>query len=298
MPRKAKLPSPVDHELPDFLRAPASRSQPTGYPPERPPERADDEDEAAGDPVVDDPTVPPDSELSGRTSLIPPDELRIGDLQASTPRPEEPLESYPTLTHILPTNDPDIDEMPVYAPGQPQLNRVLAEEDTWSPDVSGSHQEGGFGDLPARGVTPDSVETSSLPAEDPNEVSQRGRAELAEALRAEALVVRYVARVEIREAWQFNANLAAAPSWVDRNWLAWDDGAAVRVVRPDGSLIGVARVGDWIVRQNTSVDGPDGDAIKVMDQMAVIPGPEFARLYRIERAEPVARGRGRGREPA
>lgn len=100
-------------------------------------------------------------------------------------------------------------------------------------------------------------------------------------------IVRYAARIEILQAYQFDARLHDAPEWIDRNWLAWADrdgnheaGPALDVL--DGTRsVGTARKGDWVVRQTTTMDdknSPTGLST-IHDHLAVISEHEFSRLY-------------------
>ena len=101
-------------------------------------------------------------------------------------------------------------------------------------------------------------------------------------------IVRYAARIEILQAYQFDGRLYDAPDWVDKNWLSWveadnfgrEAGPSLDVM--DGRRsVGTARKGDWVVRQTTTMDdkhSPTG-LTTVHDHLAVIPRDEFTRLY-------------------
>lgn len=97
-------------------------------------------------------------------------------------------------------------------------------------------------------------------------------------------VVRYMARIEILEAYQFMGNLGKAPTWVDKNWLgSADEGPTLNVTDVKDRFLGTAKRGDWIVRQNTLIDdatSPGGTSV-LPDHVAVIPASEFNRLYKL-----------------
>lgn len=69
--------------------------------------------------------------------------------------------------------------------------------------------------------------------------------------------VRYEGRIRIMEAFQYMGSVAAAPAWIDRNWISFADhddlrgipaGPALRVPLLSGNTA-VARIGDYIVQQ-------------------------------------------------
>lgn len=77
-----------------------------------------------------------------------------------------------------------------------------------------------------------------------------------------ANTTRYESRIRIAEAWQYNGQLATAPGWVDRSWAAWGDadslrgleqGPALRVPTVGQVAEKVARVGDYVVRQEVTI---------------------------------------------
>lgn len=77
-----------------------------------------------------------------------------------------------------------------------------------------------------------------------------------------ANTTRYESRIRIAEAWQYNGQLASAPGWVDRSWAAWGDadslrgleqGPALRVPTVGQVTEKVARVGDYVVRQEVTI---------------------------------------------
>ena len=85
--------------------------------------------------------------------------------------------------------------------------------------------------------------------------------------------VRYESRITILEAYRYPGNLATAPDWVDRNWIAYGDydplrgiepGPALRVPASSG-IVTLARPGDYVVKQRVKLfdDIPDDVRIEV-----------------------------------
>lgn len=95
--------------------------------------------------------------------------------------------------------------------------------------------------------------------------------------------LRYEPRVSIVSAYRFQGQVHLAPTWVDRNWIGYDDGPVLRVCTPDGVDIGCAKVGDWIVSQDVKVDKPGGGFEVEHQKTVVISQSEFSRLYRVTR---------------
>jgi len=91
--------------------------------------------------------------------------------------------------------------------------------------------------------------------------------------------VRYMHRIHVVDAYQFDGRVAAAPDWVDRGWLAYNDGVALLVpVAPMGTSAW-CNIGDFVVRQNVLVDTADGVGW-LNGETAVVTRAEFDRLYR------------------
>lgn len=70
--------------------------------------------------------------------------------------------------------------------------------------------------------------------------------------------IRYEARIQILDAYQYPGGLTGAPDWVDRNWVGYADpdelrqipaGPCLRVPLPVG-LIAICRIGDYVCRQS------------------------------------------------
>lgn len=93
--------------------------------------------------------------------------------------------------------------------------------------------------------------------------------------------VQYEPRVSIVTAYRFNGQVAKAPDYIDRNWISYNDGPTLTVM--DGDVeIGLCKVGDWICRQDVTIDDasePEGKRV-VKGKLAVISSDEFDRLYR------------------
>lgn len=74
--------------------------------------------------------------------------------------------------------------------------------------------------------------------------------------------VRYEARIQILEAYQYPGNLKGAPDWVDRNWAAYasdydplrgiEPGPALRVPTRSGENV-LCRPGDYVVTQSVTL---------------------------------------------
>lgn len=75
--------------------------------------------------------------------------------------------------------------------------------------------------------------------------------------RSQASGIRYEGRIRILDAFQYTGNLASAPEWVDRNWIAYGDHDPLRSIEP-GPMLRVplpsghfahCRVGDYVAIQ-------------------------------------------------
>jgi len=66
---------------------------------------------------------------------------------------------------------------------------------------------------------------------------------------ASSEATRYRSRVTIGAAWQYDGRLHSAPLWIDRNWLAYDEGPALSI--PD---VGLVRKDQWLVMQDVLND--------------------------------------------
>lgn len=178
-----------------------------------------------------------------------------------------------------PPPDEEVEEMPAYkpTPTTPTTLQLAPEEaqDALEPELP-------------------------LPAP---EMHQRLQAASAAALSAlpdptgQDQIVKWAARIEVLQAYQFRGALHSAPAWIDRNWLSWDGGGgigeagddvrrepgpALNVTRKDGSHVGMCLHGDYVCRQNTTVDDPEvpGGLRMLPDHLAVVPKAEFERLFR------------------
>lgn len=178
---------------------------------------------------------------------------------------------------VSPTDDPDVGEMAPFMP----VAGVQAQETLLQ--LAPEAQDGNEPELPL----------------DAPEMHERLQAATETALKAlpdpsgKDEIVKWAARIEVLQAYKFDGVLHSAPKWIDRNWLAWDEGSftegaqrdagpALNVSRADGSHVGMVRKGDYVCRQNTTVDDPNapGGLRMLPDHLAVIPAAEFERLFR------------------
>ena len=90
--------------------------------------------------------------------------------------------------------------------------------------------------------------------------------------------VKYVQRVTVAEAYQFNGRVQSAPLWVDRNWLSFDEAAkdetGVGIVL-DLPGVGICRIGDYIVQQKVLMD----DTGYTIDRVAVYSKDDFEKMF-------------------
>ncbi len=89
---------------------------------------------------------------------------------------------------------------------------------------------------------------------------------------------KYIHRITIADAYQFDGRVQTAPPWIDRNWLSFDDKAmdetGVGIVL-DVPLIGICRRGDYVVQQSVIMD-ETGYAV---DRLAVYAKDDFERIF-------------------
>jgi hypothetical protein len=89
---------------------------------------------------------------------------------------------------------------------------------------------------------------------------------------------RFVQRITVTDAYQFDGRIQTAPAWIDRNWLSHDDEAKWVVgsgVVIDVPRVGKARIGDYIAQQHVYED----DGSQTASRMAVYGREEFERLF-------------------
>lgn len=212
-----------------------------------------------------------------------------------------------SATNVTPP-DPEIGEMAPFQPiAVPLAGTTMALEDAQEPQDGDEPELPGFGpgegrshsrglSDPMEGIDPDmgkrlrtATETAleALPDRDLDTGQPSGK----------DVIVKWAARIEVLQAYKFDGKLAAAPLWIDRNWLAWDEGGglgeggrdvrrepgpALNVTRADGSHVGTCLKGDYVCRQNTTVDDPEvtGGLRMLPDHLAVVSAAEFERLFR------------------
>lgn len=97
---------------------------------------------------------------------------------------------------------------------------------------------------------------------------------------------RYESRITIIDAYQYPGNVAAAPQWVDRNWVAWADEDMLRQI-PAGPALRVptyyassgehviCRVGDYVARQEVRLLAGEPGEIK----LEVWAKEQFERIF-------------------
>lgn len=216
--------------------------------------------------------------------------------------------AVPPYKAPVPNEDPDIEELPLYVPDTGKETPDPAYHAGTDPETpppvhpqldsspGGADPVGGdvVRDMGGPVLTGTYVEEfASVPPDAWQSLGDAATQAIAshKDARGRDRIVRYAARIEILQAYQFDGRLWDAPAWVDKNWLAWADadpnspvrgeaGPALDVI--DGRRhVGTARKGDWVVRQTTTMDdkhSPTGLST-VHDHLAVIPADEFSRLY-------------------
>lgn len=181
-----------------------------------------------------------------------------------TSRPPGPPSLADVLASLPVMSDEPIDVSPIMNPAPP--------EPTEEPPVAFPHAETPYDQQIVKPEGP-----VAAPAADP-------ATEVGTFIRP-GEVTRYENRIHMVDAYRFDGRLHAAPDWIDRNWLASADGAAALNVSVfvDGKdyEIGVAKIGDYVCRQNNIVDDPKapGGRREVQGQLVVVPRDEFNRLY-------------------
>lgn len=89
---------------------------------------------------------------------------------------------------------------------------------------------------------------------------------------------KYVQRVTVTEAYQFTGRVQAAPPWIDRNWLSFDEASKDEtgvgiVLEVPGT--GICRIGDYIVQQKVMMDQQGYS----MDRIAVYSRDDFEKMF-------------------
>jgi hypothetical protein len=94
--------------------------------------------------------------------------------------------------------------------------------------------------------------------------------------------VRYEARIQILEAWQYLGAMLTAPPWIDRNWIAFAEAneelklpAGPAIMVPTGAGDKLARRGDYVCRQEVRLtEDLPGDI-----RLEVWPRDVFEKLF-------------------
>lgn len=194
-------------------------------------------------------------DILGRTKAPEPE---TDEFDAAAPdtdeQPEEPLlgdivntsQDTGTIPGFIMSDEPeDLDKIL-----DQHLPKVDVPRET-NPVVATQHD-----DLePAKGKT---VPTVGKPAKLKNGVPPRANS------------YGWVSRIQVTEVYKFDGQVHKAPDWIDRNWGAYDDGPTLYI--PE--IQQTARVGDFVVRQDVSVD-----ATSAVSRLAIYTEQMFNQLF-------------------
>lgn len=182
-----------------------------------------------------------------------------GDASAPRPPPGEPVNDPPRDPVPIPDPDPDQEDEP-----------DLPDED--DPDVPDEDEptdetDAEVDELLARD---DSFHFAEPPTH-PAPAAARG-------------TVRYEARIQILDAWQYPGGLKDAPDWIDRNWVAYaadEDslrnipaGPCLRVPLASGE-VAICRIGDFVAMQEIRLVADQPGDVRV----EVWPQEQFFKLF-------------------
>jgi len=172
-------------------------------------------------------------------------------------------------------------------PARPRISETVLSDEPLSPEET-AHAVG-FTDLPIPADTRDDAgqgdqhPTGDPPGHQPADPAPSAPPEAPKPKTVDGATT-YHSRIAVQEAFQYTGNLTGAPSWIDRNWAAWDDGGQLQG-QPAGPALRVpvpsspygeklCRRGDYVVRQEvTMIEGVTDVAIEVW------PKDEFERLF-------------------
>lgn len=173
---------------------------------------------------------------------------------------------------------PDADDPDENDPNDDDLNEDDPEEDDEGNPIPAdplepaseppSHPAAERSPSPPTAVTTPNTGVPLATAGTPNTGSRASRLVDGEVLHPQT--VRYEARIQILEAWQYLNSLTNAPDWVDRNWIGYAEadeanklpaGPAIRV--PTAAGIVLARRGDFICKQEVRITAEIAGEIRI-----------------------------------